>query len=54
MAREERPFFLYLAHCAPHWPLHALPEDIDRYRDTYREGWEALREDAIAGRSRWG
>jgi arylsulfatase A-like enzyme len=43
MARDERPFFLYLAHCAPHWPLHARPEDIDRYRDTYRDGWHALR-----------
>ena len=44
MAREDRPFFLYVAHCAPHWPLHARPEDIDRYRGTYREGWHALRE----------
>ena len=25
---EERPFFLYTAYTAPHWPLHALPEDI--------------------------
>ncbi|WP_165234876.1 arylsulfatase [Aquisphaera insulae] len=43
MARDDRPFFLYVAHCAPHWPLHALPEDIARYRDTYRGGWDALR-----------
>ncbi|MHB1556465.1 MAG: arylsulfatase [Isosphaeraceae bacterium] len=44
MAREDRPFFLYVAHCAPHWPLHARPEDIARYRETYRRGWHALRE----------
>jgi arylsulfatase A-like enzyme len=44
MARDERPFFLYVAHCAPHWPLHARPEDIDRYRGAYRQGWQALRE----------
>ncbi len=44
MAREDRPFFLYVAQCAPHWPLHARPEDIDRYRQTYRRGWPALRE----------
>jgi arylsulfatase A-like enzyme len=43
MARDERPFFLYVAHCAPHWPLHARPEDIARYRATYRDGWHALR-----------
>lgn len=44
MTLEDRPFFLYVAHCAPHWPLHARPEDIARYRETYRQGWHALRE----------
>ncbi len=43
MARDARPFFLYVAQCAPHWPLHARPEDIARYQTTYREGWHALR-----------
>ncbi len=38
-----RPFFLYLAFVAPHFPLHALPEDIARYRDTYKKGWDAVR-----------
>ncbi len=36
-------FFLYLAFTAPHFPLHALPQDIARYRGRYREGWEAVR-----------
>lgn len=40
----DAPMFLYLAHTAPHWPLHALPEDIDKYKDTYTEGWHATRE----------
>jgi arylsulfatase len=44
-AKDDRPFFLYVAHCAPHWPLHARPEDIARYRDVYRGGWLKLRED---------
>jgi arylsulfatase A-like enzyme len=38
-----RPFFLYLAYNAPHWPLHALPEDIARHRGKYREGFENIR-----------
>jgi arylsulfatase len=43
-ARTREPFFLYAAHYAPHWPLHAKPEDIARYRDTYRKlGWDELR-----------
>ena len=40
-----RPFFSYVAFIAPHFPLHALPEDIDRYRNRYRDGWEVLREE---------
>lgn len=45
MAKEDKPFFLYLAHTAPHWPLHALPEDIRKYEDRYTEGWDKLREE---------
>ncbi|HAY79297.1 MAG TPA: arylsulfatase, partial [Planctomycetaceae bacterium] len=33
----DRPFFLYVAHNAPHFPLHALPEDIAKYRGKYSE-----------------
>jgi arylsulfatase len=38
-----KPFFLYVAHTAPHWPLHALPEDIMKYKDTYNIGWDSIR-----------
>lgn len=49
-AREyaDEPFFLYLAHTAPHFPLHALPEDIDRHRERYRKGWDAIRRERLA------
>lgn len=43
-ADSEKPFFMYLAYTAPHWPLHALPEDIEKYKDTYTAGWEKIRE----------
>ncbi|MBP8259639.1 MAG: arylsulfatase [Verrucomicrobia bacterium] len=39
-----KPFFHYVAFIAPHFPLHALPEDIARYRDRYLSGWESMRE----------
>jgi len=45
MSREDRPFFLYVAHCAPHWPLHARPQDIARYADTYQGGPNRLRQE---------
>jgi arylsulfatase A-like enzyme len=41
--KEENPFFLYLSYNAPHWPLQALPEDIAKYEDTYRVGWDEIR-----------
>jgi len=40
---SNQPFFLYLAFIAPHFPLHALPEDIAIYKDRYVAGWDALR-----------
>jgi len=40
---KEKPFFLYLAYNAPHWPLQAPKEDIDKYRGKYMGGWENLR-----------
>jgi arylsulfatase A-like enzyme len=44
----ERPFFLYLAFTAPHFPLHARAEDIAKYKDTYTKGWDAVREERYA------
>lgn len=43
-SKEDNPFFLYVAHCAPHWPLQALPKDIEKYEDTYKVGWDRTRE----------
>jgi arylsulfatase A-like enzyme len=40
----DKPFFHYLAFLAPHFPLHARPEDIAKYRDKYLAGWDAMRE----------
>ena len=40
---EDKPFFLYLAYNAPHWPLHAPAEDIARYERTYLGGWDNIR-----------
>ncbi len=42
-ASREKPFFLYVAYTAPHWPIQAWPEDIQRYRGQYKVGWDELR-----------
>lgn len=40
----DQPFFMYLAHQAPHWPLHAPDSVIAKYRGKYRGGWTQVRE----------
>jgi arylsulfatase A-like enzyme len=44
----DQPFFQYVAFIAPHFPLHALPEDIARYRDKYLDGWAEMRRQRFA------
>jgi len=43
-----KPFFLYLAHIAPHFPLQASAGDIARFRGRYKAGWDRLREERLA------
>ena len=41
----DKPFFLYVAHNAPHFPLHARAEDTKKYRGRFRDvGWDKLRQ----------
>ncbi|MGB2313511.1 MAG: sulfatase-like hydrolase/transferase, partial [Flavobacteriaceae bacterium] len=41
--KPEKPFFLYLSYTAPHDPLMAWPEDIEKYKNRYNEGYEVIR-----------
>jgi arylsulfatase len=41
---EDQPFFLYLAYNAPHWPLHAPEESIEKCRGRYDAGYDVIRE----------
>lgn len=43
MAKIDAPFFLHVCYTAPHYPLHAKPEDIAKYQGKYLAGWEQLR-----------
>ena len=51
---KDKPFFQYVAYIAPHFPLHALPEDIAKYRDKYLDGWEAMRAARFARQQKMG
>jgi len=41
---DDQPFFAYLSYTAPHDPLHAPREYIDKYQGRYDGGWDVLRE----------
>lgn len=43
-SQKNKPFFLYLAYNAPHWPLQAKLKDIEKYQGKYRIGWDTLRD----------
>lgn len=46
--KSEEPFFLYLAHVAPHFPCMAPEETIAKYRGKFMKGWDQLREERFA------
>ncbi len=52
--RDKEPFFLYVAYTAPHWPLHALPQDIARYKGKYLQGWDVLHKQRYARQLKMG
>ena len=43
----ERPFFLYLAFGACHWPHHVPRRFIEKYRGRYGVGWDAIRDERL-------
>ncbi|MFK7911847.1 MAG: arylsulfatase [Akkermansiaceae bacterium] len=48
-AREaSKPFYLYVAFNAPHAPLHALPQDYEKYKGRYDMGWDKMRDARIS------
>ena len=42
-AKPDQPFFMYMAHTAAHWPMHAKESDIAKYRGKYDAGYAPIR-----------
>lgn len=42
---EKKPFLLYVAYNAPHYPLHAPEKDVKKYDGRYDAGWDVLRKE---------
>ncbi|MCB1018390.1 MAG: arylsulfatase [Acidobacteria bacterium] len=46
--QKDKPWFLFLGHSSPHFPVQAPAEDADKYFETYMRGWDVLREERFA------
>lgn len=44
---KDKPFFQYVAFNAPHWPLHAPEEDVEKYKGRFDGGWDQLRKQRL-------
>lgn len=53
-ADSQQPFFLYIAHNAPHYPLHVRKEDFDKYKGIYDKGWDVTRSNRYAKQLKMG
>ena len=52
--RRDQPWFVFLGHSSPHFPVQAPPESADKYFETYLRGWDVLREERYARMQRIG
>ena len=43
----DHPWFLYLAYNAPHFPLQAPKELIQKYKKVFEKGWDAIRNNRL-------
>ena len=51
---DDKPFFAYLAYTAPHWPLQAPDDYLDKYTGQYDEGYDVARQRRFAKQKRLG
>lgn len=41
---DDKPFFMYVAYTAAHWPMHARVRDIEKYEGVYDGGYQGIRQ----------
>ena len=51
---NDTPMFMYVAYTAPHWPLHALDKEIEKYKARYLAGWDKLRQERFERQKKLG
>jgi arylsulfatase A-like enzyme len=51
---SKKPWFMYLAFNAAHFPLHAYEKDIEKYEPVYAQGWDKIREQRLSRQKKLG
>ena len=51
---DDKPFFLYLAYTAPHWPLEPKGKDLKKYEGKYSVGWDEISKRRLARQRKMG
>jgi arylsulfatase A-like enzyme len=51
---DKKPFFLYVAYEAAHYPIHAQKEDFAKYNDKYLKGWDHFKKERYAKQQKMG
>ena len=51
---EGKPFLLYMPFTAPHYPLQAKKQDIEKYKNKYSVGYEAIRNERFKKQKKLG
>src|SRR3546814_16381908 len=46
LGKGKKPFMMYLAYTAAHWPLMAPEETTQKYITRFSTGWDALRKES--------
>ncbi len=52
--KDNRPFFMYVAYTAAHWPMQAPEAEIQKYKGKYSKGWDVLRRERLVREKKLG
>ncbi len=51
---DAKPFFMYVAFTAAHWPMHAPESEIAAYKGKFDKGWDILRKEKFGNMQKMG
>ncbi len=50
----DKPWFTFVSHHAPHFPVQAPQNYVNKYKDKYKDGWDQIRQERLERMKRIG